>query len=38
MIKRSNMIVPISKYTYLKIKLTKIVTKKYIRTEHIFQS
>ena len=38
MIKRSNMIGPISKYTYLKIKLMNMVTKNFIRTEHIFRS
>ena len=30
------MIGPISKYTYLKIKLMNMVTKKFIRTKHIF--
>ena len=38
MIKRSNMIGPISKYTHLKIKLMNMVTNKFIRSEHIFQS
>ena len=38
MIKRSNMTDPISKYTYLKIKLINMVTKNFIRIEHIFLS
>ena len=38
MIKRSNVIGPISKYTYLKIRLMSMVTKNFIRTEHIFRS
>ena len=36
MIKKSNMIGPISKYMYLKIKLMNMVTRNFIRTEHIF--
>ena len=38
MVKRFNMIGPISKYTYLKIKLVSVVTKNFIRTEHTFRS
>ena len=36
MIKRSNMIGPISKYTYLKIKLMNMVTNNFIIPEPIF--
>ena len=35
---KSNMIGPISKYTYLKIKLMNMLTNNFIRTEHIFLS
>ena len=38
MIKRSSMIGPISKYTYLKIKLMNMVTNNFIIPEPIFQS